>query len=297
MLFVRATHAALLILSLSGVAAGQTTAAVDPLHDSLARELDPASNFGGAGLLCVAGAASVNSVGQLRGRYDSVMKFDVSPALAAFDADFGVGHWILSSIDLQVFQMAAPENAFFPRGDGDFEIAWISDDSWAEGAGTPNSPQTPSGSEITWNSLQTLLAIATRRPIGVFHATQQTQANVYGLILDPDFSADLLATGLVSLHLTAASPGLGLTVHSRNFSDPNRRPQLILTAAPFLRGDMNCDAVVDNSDVALFVLSLADPTSYHLAYPECDILRADMNSDGEVDGRDITLFIAELLSP
>ena len=59
--------------------------AADALHDALARELDPGSNFGGAGLLCVAGTASVNDVGQPRGRFDTAMKFDVSAALATFD--------------------------------------------------------------------------------------------------------------------------------------------------------------------------------------------------------------------
>jgi len=292
--------AIVLILLTTGMAAaaGQPVAvAVTSLHDAFVRELDPMSNYGAGGALCVAGVASVNGAAQPRGRFDAVLKFDVAAALADFDADFGAGHWVLSSVDLQVAQVGAPANTLFPRGDGNFEVAWLSEDAWAEGIGSPGSPQTPSGSELTWLSLQSLLNTATRRSLGVFSATQLTQVNQYSLALDPDFVADMLATGLVSLHVAPQSTTLGFTFHSRNFGDPTSRPQLILIAAPFLRGDMNCDDVLDNSDVDLFVLSLADPTSYHLAYPECDILRADLNADGVIDGRDVTLFIAALLSP
>ena len=62
-------------------------------------------------------------------------------------------------------------------------------------------------------------------------------------------------------------------------------------------GDMNCNCVVNNSDIGPFVLALLDPVGYAGAYPGCVLLHGDLNLDGVVDGRDISLFVAALLGP
>jgi sugar lactone lactonase YvrE len=67
---------------------------------------------------------------------------------------------------------------------------------------------------------------------------------------------------------------------------------------PFeLVGDLNCDDVVDNNDVAAFCLALLDPVSYQVAHPGCPILRADVNMDGQINGRDVAAFVTLLLQP
>src|SRR5262249_49411618 len=118
--------------------------------------------------------------------------------------------------------------------------------------------------------------------------------NQYALALDSGFVADLMSSTVVSLHIVPQSSELGFTFHSRNFGDPSLRPQLLVTAASVISGDLNCDGVVDTQDVAPFALSLVDPGAYAASYPRCDIERADVNHDGSIDGVDVAGFVALL---
>jgi hypothetical protein len=64
-------------------------------------------------------------------------------------------------------------------------------------------------------------------------------------------------------------------------------------AAPpsVLRGDCNCDGLVNNFDIDPFVLAISDPAAYALAYPGCDILSADIDENGLVNNFDIDPFV------
>ncbi len=59
-----------------------------------------------------------------------------------------------------------------------------------------------------------------------------------------------------------------------------------------VRGDTNCDGVVNNFDIDSFVMKLTNPAAYSAAFPACDPLNADMNRDGRVDNFDIDPFVA-----
>ncbi len=59
-------------------------------------------------------------------------------------------------------------------------------------------------------------------------------------------------------------------------------------------GDLNCDGVVNFSDIDPFVLALSSPEGYQAAYPNCRYLNADCNNDGQVDFSDIQAFVALL---
>ncbi len=61
-----------------------------------------------------------------------------------------------------------------------------------------------------------------------------------------------------------------------------------------LRGDVNCDGVVDFFDIDPFLLALFDPPAYAAAYPGCD--NGDVNGDGGVDFFDIDPFLTCLFS-
>ena len=63
---------------------------------------------------------------------------------------------------------------------------------------------------------------------------------------------------------------------------------------PFVLGDLNCDGIVDVTDIAPFALALTNPAAYQLQYPGCSPSRADINLSGNINGRDIQPFI-ELL--
>lgn len=59
--------------------------------------------------------------------------------------------------------------------------------------------------------------------------------------------------------------------------------------------DMNCDAIVDFTDIDPFVTSLTDRVAYESAFPDCRYFNADVNDDGSVDFNDIDPFVACLI--
>ncbi|MBL8880738.1 MAG: hypothetical protein JNG88_16615 [Phycisphaerales bacterium] len=63
------------------------------------------------------------------------------------------------------------------------------------------------------------------------------------------------------------------------------------TAAPLIRGDTNCDGLVNSFDIDPFVLALFDVAEYAVRYQDCDINRADVNGDGHVNNFDIDPFL------
>jgi hypothetical protein len=64
--------------------------------------------------------------------------------------------------------------------------------------------------------------------------------------------------------------------------------------AASIRGDLNCDGVVDFDDINPFVLALTEPAAYESAYPDCDWMNGDCDADGTVDFDDINAFVALL---
>lgn len=62
-----------------------------------------------------------------------------------------------------------------------------------------------------------------------------------------------------------------------------------------LRGDMNCDGVRNEEDVAPFSEAMIDVEAYKQAHPTCSISGADLNEDGVIDGRDVAAFIDRLM--
>jgi hypothetical protein len=61
-----------------------------------------------------------------------------------------------------------------------------------------------------------------------------------------------------------------------------------------LRGDLNCDDLVNAFDIDPFVLALTDPEVYAEVYPACDYRLADCNRDGLVNAFDIDPFVVIL---
>jgi hypothetical protein len=55
--------------------------------------------------------------------------------------------------------------------------------------------------------------------------------------------------------------------------------------------DVNCDGVVDFSDIDPFVTALISRDDYESDYPDCNYLNADVNQDGNVDFDDINPFV------
>jgi hypothetical protein len=272
-------------------ATGQCTsvnASLVPIEDAFVRALVPTINYGSAGALAVAGDAAVNGASQPQGRFESVMKWDIGPAVAAFNTAYGVGNWTISAARLVVTEVSVANNAIFNRGLGDFTVVWLSDDNWVEGPGSPLSlpPHVGVGNEMTWDYLQALLVSASQSSLGVFSNQLVDGTRTFHLALSPPLLADIQSGGMVSLHLAPVTTTVGFTFFGSDYGVFANWPTLELSAKRSL-ADMNCDGVRNLADINAFVMALLDPAQFALAYPGCNIAVADVNSDGTVDGDDI----------
>jgi hypothetical protein len=63
------------------------------------------------------------------------------------------------------------------------------------------------------------------------------------------------------------------------------------TVSALLRGDLNCDGLVNNFDIDPFVLALSDAAGYAAQYPDCNIDNADIDGDGAINNFDIDPFV------
>jgi len=139
----------------------------------------------------------------------------------------GEKDWIITSTEMFLTEMAAPDNAIFNRGVGVFEIRWIVSDEWVEGTGKPNMP-TSDG--LTWQDLQTIVNSNLDVSLGLFTNSGSNRQISFGLILQESFVADIRHGGEAGLYLTARSNEVGFTFNSRNFGNTNSQPLLMITA-------------------------------------------------------------------
>lgn len=59
-------------------------------------------------------------------------------------------------------------------------------------------------------------------------------------------------------------------------------------------GDMNCDCLVDGSDIQGFTHAISNITDYMLTYPDCDYLNGDFDADGQITAYDQIQFVNHL---
>jgi len=142
---------------------------------------------------------------------------------------FGTQSWVITKVRLIANEMAAPDNAVFNRGVGAFEVRWLASNAWIEGTGKPSAPTTDG---VSWEDLPTILNSNRDKSLGIFTNAGADGPIALNLELAESFVANFRLGGQVSLHLTAASPGVGFTFNSRNFGNTNAQPALeIITAA------------------------------------------------------------------
>lgn len=275
-------------------------AVAEPTVDSFVRIQAPTRTFGGAGALCVAGTSSINHAGSSRGRFDSMMKFATLPIKTQFDTAYGVGQWQVSQITLTLSEDPDPNNITFPvpTGAGTFEIFWFSNDNWLESTGTPNSPHTGTGTDLTWSYLTAISAGAQQQSLGQFESAGAAGLRTYSLTPSPGLLAELNAGNVISLRLVAVTARLGYTFYSKDHTQ-GEHPTLEFFAqstVAAIPGDMNCDGALNNFDIDPFALAIVDVAAYAAAYPGCSPMRGDMNHDGLVNNFDIDPFVACVVS-
>ena len=101
--------------------------------DNLLSSGQPASNFGQLSAMEIAAP----SAGQPRTQM-ALFRFDTAALQTVFDADYGAGNWVVTSVTVSLFSSFAtggvqPNNVSFNRiAAGGFEIDLLSDNNWSE---------------------------------------------------------------------------------------------------------------------------------------------------------------------
>jgi PEP-CTERM motif len=213
----------------AGNVLAQMTVSNTPVADAFVRSADPAGNNGGAGALEVSGLIATNASGVQQGQFDTFMRFDVSSEVAAFNSNFGTGNWALSSVALKLTEVAAPNNAVFNRGIGQFQVQWIANDSWIEGTGNPGATTT---NGIVFNDeANTTVLSDGEAQLGTFSNTGANGLRTYALGTPSSFINDITAGGLVSFYLDPTTNStIGFNFDSRSFGTASAQPFLVLTA-------------------------------------------------------------------
>jgi hypothetical protein len=218
-------------LAMLPTAHGQiVTAAINPVSDAFVTPGADGSlanyNYGGAGALAISATGSPN------GPFQTAMQFNFASTAASLDAEIGVGLWSIQMVTLQL-AAANPVNAIFnPSMAGQITISWMQNNNWAEGAGSPNSPDTTTPNALTYNSLQTLIS-ANDQTAATFSFSGTTSGTVtVSFAPPPGLLAEILAGGLSSFRLYAADSQVSMLVNSRSFPIAANQPMLTLTAIP-----------------------------------------------------------------
>jgi hypothetical protein len=222
----------------------QLTVSNNPVADAFVRANDPTHNYGGAGALEVAGLSSTNIInGAATGAFDSFMRFDVSSLVSNFNSNLGTGNWQISGVTLQLTEVGNPNNAVFGSGLGGFQVYWIADDSWVEGAGTPASPGT---SGVVYTNETSILG-AGQVSLGSYSNSFANGVRRLSLSLPQSFTNDIANGGSVSFFLTATSDLIGFNFNSRSFGAVSAHPSLELTAV----------AIPEPSTLCLLTIAIA----------------------------------------
>lgn len=74
----------------------------------------------------------------------------------------------------------------------------------------------------------------------------------------------------------------------------NTDPVTVTLDYGVLRGDLNCDWLINFGDINPFVPILANPDAWQSAYPDCPAENGDINGDESVGFSDINPFVALL---
>lgn len=194
-----------------------------PSADTFLSSAHANSSYGAAGGLAVSAA------GLSKGEFRSILRFDAASAKAQFDGAFGAGSWTIQSVQLQLTP-ASPNNAIYnPQAAGLVNAAWLANDSWNEGTGTPNAP---GANGLTFDTLPALLS-----PADAFLGTSSFDGSTSGsfsLGLTPaiGLAQDISDGGSMTLLLSPADNAVSIVFNSRDFGNAANRPRLKITAIP-----------------------------------------------------------------
>jgi hypothetical protein len=200
------------------------TATANPAADAFVSSATPDGNFGGGGAL------EMSAAGLPKGEFQTLMRFDLAGVKNNFDATFGAGQWQVQAITLGLTTSnPSPQPIFNSNAAGSFNVSWMQNDSWIEGAGTPAAP---GATGITFNTLSSFLS-ASDQSLGNFNFAGGTSGGAtYTLSLASSFAADVLGGDHVSLRLSAGDGAVSYLFQSREFGTSSARPVLTVSVVP-----------------------------------------------------------------
>jgi hypothetical protein len=183
------------------------------------------NNYGGGNALALAAGGLTN------GEFQSVIKFDLSGALASFNAQYGPGNWSIQSVSLQLTSSGHSNPIYNDIVPGQFGISLMQNNSWLEGTGNASNP---ANNGITFNSLQSVfINNSTDQALGTFNFPGGSSgANSYSLNLASGLTADILTGSNLSLRLFAADNQISYLFSARTATPASSGPQLIISAVP-----------------------------------------------------------------
>jgi hypothetical protein len=189
-------------------------------------------NFGAAGTLIVAPAASAN------GEFQSVIRFNLAAGVARFNSAYGSNNWFVSGISLDLtsnYGMGGvqPNNPIFPViSGGQFVIEWLSNDDWVEGTGTPNLPTTDG---VCYNLLPMLLTQPRETLCTNTYSPPSNNIHVFWpLPLTTNLVTDISGGGDVTFRFYAADDKVGYLFNSYKYGRGNE-PLIRVVATPALK--------------------------------------------------------------
>ena len=194
------------------VAAQATTYSQPVGADTFVSSGEPDVNFGLRGGMEIAAPTLAQPRTQM-----ALLRFDTSGLQASFDADYGAGHWAVTSVTLTLFSSVAtagqqPNNASFNKiAAGNFEFDLLGNNNWSE-------------TGITWNTLPGIVPGNnngnTLTPLGAFFWSAAGQASSIWT-LNPDlllvqkiFNGELVTL----LGQPTAGSTVGYLSNTRNFN-------------------------------------------------------------------------------
>jgi hypothetical protein len=221
-----------------------TTAIADTfvLNPGPANTLEDADNrnFGGLNSRSVAASTAVGTTSGQKGEFDSLLRFNATATLAAFDALFGAGNWTVTGVSLKLctsYNVSGPGIFNAAGAEGKFAVNYMPNDgsAWVQGQGyTSITPDAKSYSGISYAGLQTLLDATPATLVGAYDYVNlgTTQWETFDLGIGTQaLLDDLLVGDNLSLLLTPADSQVAFNFTSWQYGSSSKPPTLLITAA------------------------------------------------------------------
>lgn len=167
-----------------------------------------------------------------------MIKFNLAGAVTQSNSTYGAGNWQVTGLSLSLnsnfcTQGAQPSNVLFNSANGgNFNIQWLSNDSWVEGTnGGTGGSGFPTTTAVRFQSIPSVLSGPTAS-LGTFLYTLPGN-NVYvtyTLPLSSNLMNDVSAGQDLSLFLTPLDNQIGYLMAARSAGTTNS--QFSVTAAP-----------------------------------------------------------------